>query len=139
MWNAHLISLCGRPMSGRLHSVGALSSHGVPLSLAWQVMLADSLPAELYRTICAFNADLLSQSLGGRTLLVQRLAELLRVREQLRQQLWAGIRDSTHPGCPLLIAQHLTTANPHRQPLLSTNFAGQPAGGTAGQPPACCD
>ncbi|KAL4441042.1 hypothetical protein ABPG77_010473 [Micractinium sp. CCAP 211/92] len=48
------------------------------LLLQAQVMLADSLPAELYRTICAFNADLLSQSLGGRTLLVQRLAELLR-------------------------------------------------------------
>lgn len=43
-------------------------------------MLADSLPPELYRTICTFNADLLSQSLGGRTMLVQRLAELVRVR-----------------------------------------------------------
>ncbi|KAL4457392.1 hypothetical protein ABPG75_012257 [Micractinium tetrahymenae] len=48
------------------------------LLLQAQVMLADSLPAELYHTICAFNADLLSQSLGGRTQLVQRLAELVR-------------------------------------------------------------
>lgn len=41
-------------------------------------MSADSLPAELYQVICAFNADLLSQSAGGRTLLVQRLSELVR-------------------------------------------------------------
>ena len=45
-----------------------------------QVMSADSLPAELYQAICAFNSDLLAQSAGGRTLLVQRLAELVRVR-----------------------------------------------------------
>jgi hypothetical protein len=43
-------------------------------------MSADSLPAELYQAICAFNSDLLAQSAGGRTLLVQRLAELVRVR-----------------------------------------------------------
>ena len=42
-------------------------------------MSSGSLPPELYAVICAFNADLLSQSLGGRTLLVQRLAELVRV------------------------------------------------------------
>lgn len=44
-----------------------------------QVMSGDSLPPELYAVVCAFNADLLSQSLGGRTLLVQRLVELVRV------------------------------------------------------------
>ena len=43
-------------------------------------MSGDSLPPELYAVICAFNADLLSQSVGGRTLLVQRLVELVRVR-----------------------------------------------------------
>lgn len=48
------------------------------LLLQAQVMSAESLPADLYRSVCAFNADLLSQSLGGRTMLVQRLAELLR-------------------------------------------------------------
>ena len=42
-------------------------------------MSGDSLPPELYAVICAFNADLLSHSLGGRTLLVQRLVELVRV------------------------------------------------------------
>jgi len=42
-------------------------------------MSGDSLPPELYAVICAFNADLLSQSLGGRTMLVQRLVELVRV------------------------------------------------------------
>lgn len=41
-------------------------------------MSADSLPADLYQAICAFNSDLLSQSVGGRTLLISRLAELLR-------------------------------------------------------------
>ncbi|KAI7838926.1 hypothetical protein COHA_007288, partial [Chlorella ohadii] len=50
------------------------------ICLDW-VMSCDSLPPELYRlyaVICAFNADLLSQSLGGRTMLVQRLVELVR-------------------------------------------------------------
>lgn len=45
-----------------------------------QVMSADSLSPEVYQVICAFNSDLLSQAVGGRTLLVQRLAELVRVR-----------------------------------------------------------
>ena len=42
-------------------------------------MSADSLPSDLYQAVCAFNTDLLAQTAGGRTLLVQRLTELVRV------------------------------------------------------------
>ncbi len=62
-----------------LDSVKHNPSKSPPFVAFLQVMSGDSLPPELYAVICAFNADLLSQSLGDRTMLVQRLVELVRV------------------------------------------------------------
>lgn len=46
-----------------------------------QVLSAGSLPPELYSLVAAFNAELLGLERDGRTLLVARLVELIRVRQ----------------------------------------------------------
>ena len=62
-------------------------------------MSADSLPPELYQALCAFNAELLSHSAGGRTLLVQRLAELIRVGALAGCRRQAGREGVRRVGC----------------------------------------
>jgi hypothetical protein len=54
------------------------------LLLQAQVMSTESLPSELYAAICDFNADLLAAAgSDGRSLLLKRLAELVRVSPEL--------------------------------------------------------
>ncbi|KAL4853554.1 Nuclear pore complex protein NUP205 [Chlorella vulgaris] len=48
------------------------------LVLQAQVMSADSLPRGLYQAICNFNCELLSHSVSDRTLVIQRLTDLIR-------------------------------------------------------------
>lgn len=49
------------------------------LSLAPQVLSMASVPQELFQLVCAYNRDLLGLEREGRTVLVERLVELIRV------------------------------------------------------------
>ena len=123
------------PLSPRtVHYFDSLCWHGPT-----QVMSADSLPAELYQAVCSFNADLLSASLGGRMLLVQRLAELVRVSPVGRGEARCG-----SAGC----GTRARSCYPHTRPSCLTPTAlalddplsaGQPPGGAAWQPAASSD
>lgn len=91
---------CALPASKRCpHRPALTTSH--PTAPSAQVMSGDSLPPELYAVICAFNADLLSQSVGGRTLLVQRLVELVRVRAA---QQCGGVGSLRRHACGILLS-----------------------------------
>lgn len=98
-----------------------------------QVMSAESLPGELYQVICAFNADLLSHAVGGRTVLVQRLTELVRVRggggAAAAVCAWGGEGLGTGP--PATIGPRVFG---ERQ---AAGSAASLAPDTAGSPPSC--